>query len=135
MDIYQQLAFRSENWSDTGFAFFWEYIRMYNIDFIHYWSESACWIYQKSWASQGKHADLGKILIFLEYKCFNVSINDFTGFIEILSSNSNMFGEKAFELIKEIKRAPSGQVPAYNEDLIRQVSKNFLFGLQLPSIP
>jgi len=32
-----------------------------------------------------------------------------------------MFGEKAFELIKEIKRAPSGQVPAYNEDLIRQV--------------
>ena len=25
-----------------------------------------------------------------------------------------MFGEKAFELIKELKRAPKGQVPPYN---------------------
>jgi len=32
-----------------------------------------------------------------------------------------MFGEKAFELIKEIKRAPKGQVPAFNEDVVRQV--------------
>lgn len=32
-----------------------------------------------------------------------------------------MFGEKAFELIKELKRAPAGQIPSYNEELIRQV--------------
>jgi len=32
-----------------------------------------------------------------------------------------MFGEKAYELIKEIKRSPEGQLPAYNEDLVRQV--------------
>merc|ERR1711936_1555454 len=32
-----------------------------------------------------------------------------------------MFGEKAFELIKELQRAPVGQVPAYNEDVVRQV--------------
>ena len=32
-----------------------------------------------------------------------------------------MFGEKAFELIKELKRSMEGQIPAYNEELIRQV--------------
>jgi len=32
-----------------------------------------------------------------------------------------MFGEKVFELIKELKRSPEGQLPPYNEDVIRQV--------------
>uniref|UniRef100_A0A6I8NGL2 DNA replication complex GINS protein PSF1 n=1 Tax=Ornithorhynchus anatinus TaxID=9258 RepID=A0A6I8NGL2_ORNAN len=32
-----------------------------------------------------------------------------------------MFGEKAVDLIRELQRAPDGQLPAYNEDGIRQV--------------
>ncbi|XP_066936091.1 DNA replication complex GINS protein PSF1-like [Clytia hemisphaerica] len=32
-----------------------------------------------------------------------------------------MFGEKAFELIKELKRSTDGNLPAFNEDLVRQV--------------
>ncbi|XP_042522413.1 DNA replication complex GINS protein PSF1 isoform X2 [Dipodomys spectabilis] len=32
-----------------------------------------------------------------------------------------MFGEKAMELVRELHRAPEGQLPAFNEDGIRQV--------------
>ena len=35
--------------------------------------------------------------------------------------SSRMFGEKAIELIKEIKRTPDGQIAPYNEGLVRQV--------------
>uniref|UniRef100_A0A8Q3WMG9 DNA replication complex GINS protein PSF1 n=1 Tax=Homo sapiens TaxID=9606 RepID=A0A8Q3WMG9_HUMAN len=32
-----------------------------------------------------------------------------------------MFCEKAMELIRELHRAPEGQLPAFNEDGLRQV--------------
>ena len=35
--------------------------------------------------------------------------------------SNKLFGEKALELLRELKRAPDGQIPQYNEDIIRQV--------------
>ena len=32
-----------------------------------------------------------------------------------------MFGEKALELLRELKRAREGTLPPYNEDVIRRV--------------
>jgi len=32
-----------------------------------------------------------------------------------------MFGDKALELVKELKRSMDGTLPPYNEDLVRQV--------------
>ena len=34
-----------------------------------------------------------------------------------------MFGEKALELLRELKRAREGTLPPYAEDTVRQVSK------------
>ena len=34
-----------------------------------------------------------------------------------------MFGEKALELLRELKRAREGSLPSYNEDVVRQASK------------
>lgn len=36
-----------------------------------------------------------------------------------------MFGEKALELLRELKRSREGTLPPYNEDGIRQVGETF----------
>lgn len=41
--------------------------------------------------------------------------------VDCFSFEKIMFGEKALELLRELKRARPGTLPPFNEDLIRQV--------------